>query len=61
MSYAKHDDTATSLKSTGKSAKKRRVGVVVGDDEAESEDDDEDDFLEGPEEVQLARGLCPSC
>ena len=32
----------TNLNSTGKGAKKRRVGIVSEDDEAEDESDDED-------------------
>lgn len=45
MSNESNNAMSMELKSTGKDAKKRRVGIVVGDDEAEDEDDDEDDDL----------------
>jgi len=43
-----NDATSARLKSTGKSAKKRRLGVVVDGEEAENEDDEEDDKILDP-------------
>ena len=45
MKNEANDATSTTLKSTGKGAK-RRVGGVVCEEEAEEEDDDKDDDWE---------------